>query len=93
MFTSLNQAKLGGKLDIVYFEKDDDDRIDLSGIDASESRAGDQAFSWIGRDDFSGKEGELRKDAGVIHGDVDGDGEADFAIAFDGDLNGSCFDL
>ena len=39
-----------------------------------------QAFDFIEADAFSGTAGELRYASGVVRGDVDGDGTADFAI-------------
>jgi Ca2+-binding RTX toxin-like protein len=60
------------------------DKIDLSRIDANSNAAGDQAFSWIGSNAFSGTAGELRAvaDNGYqrIEGDVNGDGAADLVI-------------
>ncbi|HET6941602.1 MAG TPA: M10 family metallopeptidase [Sphingomicrobium sp.] len=60
------------------------EKIDLRGMDANAGLAGDQAFSWIGGNDFSGTAGELRTyvDNGVNYlvGDVNGDGVADFLI-------------
>ncbi|HYD36927.1 MAG TPA: calcium-binding protein, partial [Allosphingosinicella sp.] len=62
------------------------DMIDLGRIDADSTTDGDQAFSWIGAEAFSGAAGELRltEENGRqrIEGDVDGDGIADFAILF-----------
>jgi hypothetical protein len=62
------------------------DKVDLSRIDANAGAAGDQAFSWIGSAAFTGAAGELRTyDQGGyrwVAGDTDGDGNADFAIAF-----------
>ncbi|HEY0130051.1 MAG TPA: Ig-like domain-containing protein [Allosphingosinicella sp.] len=61
------------------------DRIELERIDADTLTAGDQAFSWIGSEAFSGTAGELRAyESGrvwIVEGDVDGDGEADLVIA------------
>ncbi|MEO7177339.1 MAG: Ig-like domain-containing protein, partial [Allosphingosinicella sp.] len=61
------------------------DRIDLGRIDANSEVAGDQAFTWIGSNAFSGTAGELRgysSDSGwIVEGDVDGDGVADLYIA------------
>jgi Ca2+-binding RTX toxin-like protein len=66
------------------------DKIDLSRIDANTHTEGNQAFSWIGSNAFSGtgaaSAGELRlfEDGGYqrIEGDTNGDGNADFAIVF-----------
>jgi Ca2+-binding RTX toxin-like protein len=62
------------------------DKVDLSRIDANALLAGDQAFTWIGANAFSGAAGELRvRDDGYyryLEGDTNGDGQADFAVAF-----------
>ena len=61
------------------------DRIDLGLIDANTASAGDQAFSWIGSNAFSGAAGELRtwEADGYrwVAGDTNGDGAADLLIA------------
>ena len=63
------------------------DKIDLSGIDASMLRTGNQAFAYIGKKDFSGKAGEVRyekaKSDTYIYGDLNGDKVADFTIHLD----------
>ncbi|WP_156680810.1 cellulase family glycosylhydrolase [Sphingomonas profundi] len=68
------------------------DRIDLSGIDASASKTGNQAFTLIGTGAFTHVEGQLRYEVGraadghsftTVQGDVNGDGVADFAIVLD----------
>jgi len=56
------------------------DRIDLQQIDADIGLAGDQAFSYIGSNAFTGRAGELRFGDGTLSGDVNGDGAADFQI-------------
>lgn len=60
------------------------DTISLVRIDADETRAGNQAFDFIGSDGFSGEAGELRyREKGgntLVLGDTDGDGKADFTI-------------
>lgn len=66
-----------------------DDRIDLAGIDADTTQAGDQAFHLAAA--FSHQAGELvltyNPDANVttVAGDVDGDGHADLRIRVDGE--------
>ena len=60
------------------------DRIDLAAIDADPALAGDQAFTWIGAAAFSGRAGELRVVPGLVQGDLDGDGLADFEIGLEG---------
>jgi Ca2+-binding RTX toxin-like protein len=61
------------------------DKIDLSRIDADTLAAGDQGFSWIGSNAFSGSAGELRayEQSGTwfVEGDVNGDSVADVVIA------------
>lgn len=60
------------------------DRIDLSQIDADATRAGEQAFAFIGAARFSGAPGELRFDAGRLLGDLDGDRQPDFEVFLNG---------
>ena len=43
---------------------------------------------WIGGVEFSNKAGELRYAAGVVEGDTDGDGTADFTVGIIGVLRG-----
>jgi Ca2+-binding RTX toxin-like protein len=63
------------------------DQIDLSQIDAKTS-GGDDAFTFIGVQNFTGVKGQLRESfsAGntIVSGDVNGDGNADFSIALKG---------
>ena len=60
------------------------DRIDLSGLDANMTIDGDQAFNFIGDNEFGGVAAQLRTyvSDGVryVAGDVNGDGVADFTI-------------
>ena len=59
------------------------DRLDLSAIDANAGLAGNQAFTFIGGRDFSAA-GQVRFATGLLMGDTNGDGRADFAIAIGG---------
>lgn len=67
------------------------DRLDLSAIDASTAKGGNQAFAFIGSAAFSGSAGELRYSSGTtdghaivtVQGDVNGDGVADFSAILD----------
>jgi len=82
---------------ITDFSSKQGDIIDLSGIDADTTMAGDQAFTLIADTAFSGTAGELRvwQSGGntLVAGDVDGDGSADFKITLEGlyDLSASDF--
>ena len=62
------------------FSRSQGDKIDLSGIDANTKMSGNQAFSYIGNDKFSGKAGQLQYKNGIVAGDVNGDKAADFQI-------------
>jgi hypothetical protein len=61
------------------------DKIHLVNMDANSTVAGDQAFTFIGANAFSGTAGQLRayESGGTwfVEGDTDGNGAADFAIA------------
>ena len=64
------------------------DRIDLSAIDAKTTVAGDDVFTFVGSQPFSGAAGELRIEVSngetILSGDTNGDGTADFNIIFAG---------
>ncbi|MCV3764774.1 M10 family metallopeptidase C-terminal domain-containing protein [Rhizobium sp. TRM95796] len=63
------------------------DTIDLSSVDANTRKNGNQAFSFIGNDDFSKHAGELRfekvKGDTIIEADRNGDGKVDFILHLD----------
>lgn len=64
------------------------DLIDFSAIDADTTTKGNQAFSFIGEQAFSGKSGEIRivKTSAdtYVYGDVTGNGRADFVLHLEG---------
>lgn len=72
-----------GRDKIVGF-KPNEDRIDLSAIDANTSTSANDSFTFIGGSSFSGSAGELRavksSSGTYVSGDVNGDGTADFMI-------------
>lgn len=63
------------------------DRIDLRRFDADITQAGIQHFDFIGKRSFSGQTAELRFHSGILAADLNGDRQADFAVAIDGKLN------
>ena len=94
-----NAAVDGSRDTIRRFSRVDGDKVDLSAIDADTNAEGNQAFTFVGSNAFSGTAGELRcfiDGAGnkVASADVDGDRVADFQIAFiapDGPVGGADF--
>lgn len=86
VFKALSHSVAGSKRDVVYFSQSDGDEIDLTGIDADKTAGGNQAFSWIGQEAFSGEAGELRFADGILFGDVDGDRRSEFTIRIQGSL-------
>lgn len=58
------------------------DLIDLSQIDANSGAGGNQAFAFVGTGTLAGAAGRLRyvQATGVLEGDVNGDGLADFRL-------------
>ncbi len=60
-----------------------EDRFDFNAIDANVNATGNQAFTYIGSSAFSAA-GQIRYAGGILSGDVNGDGTADFQIALTG---------
>lgn len=93
IFKSANDSttSTSGRDKIYDFSSSQKDKIDLHLMDASSKAGGNQAFKFIGDDAFHKKAGELRfeKKSGdtLIHGDVNGDGKADFSIALEQYVN------
>lgn len=83
IFMDTSDSPAGKSRDIIT-DFDSADRINLAAIDANEGRGGDQSFSFIGDDAFTKKAGQLHLVHGILSGDTDGDGKADFSIAVRG---------
>lgn len=81
-FTTVAEAGRDGLGDVITDFTSGSDQIDLSLIDASKTLTGDQAFTFIDAAAFGKHAGELRYDqsAGLLSGDVNGDGKADFTV-------------
>lgn len=93
IFNSIKDSTVAstGRDTITDFSRSELDRIDLSAIDASTRTTGNQAFKFVGTDAFSGAAGELRyvktATTTTVYGDINGDGQSDFAIKFDDALS------
>jgi len=87
-FDATGDSRAGRPDTILDFAGDQGDRIDLRTIDANTLSGGNGRFSFVGDAPFSGTAAELRfqvaGDDGVLSGDVNGDGKADFAILLAG---------
>jgi Ca2+-binding RTX toxin-like protein len=80
-FNLIKESRPGAAArDVITDFQHEQDTIDLSTMDADLSHAGNQTFSWIGSDAFSGDAGELRFARGLLQGDTDGDKRADLEI-------------
>ncbi len=92
MFAALKEFSgiTASAADEIYdFSSAQGDYIDLSGIDAVKATSAiNDAFTWIGSAAFSKHAGELHYvvsgGVGLVSGDIDGNGVADFAIRIDG---------
>lgn len=88
VFASTTDATVAEFDRITDFSAAENDRIDLSAIDANTATTGDQAFTFIGTAAFGNHAGELHLIAKTVsasvvnflEGDVNGDGTADFSI-------------
>ncbi|WP_141471683.1 MULTISPECIES: calcium-binding protein [Sinorhizobium] len=87
VFKALSESA-GATFDTIFdFLPSEQDRIDLSAIDAGTTSAGNQAFSFVGTAAFKGVAGELRYEKlasdTYIYADVNGDKVADLKIHLD----------
>ena len=59
-FNTVNDSRVGfSARDVITDFAHGQDKIDLTGIDADTTKAGDQAFHWVGSAAFTGAPGEL----------------------------------
>lgn len=89
VFAAIGDSVVGANADrITDFRQAQNDRVDLSALDANTGMAGNQAFTFIGTGLYTHHAGELRyaSNSGqtTIAGDVDGDGTSDFHIILTG---------
>ncbi|MCJ8057317.1 type I secretion C-terminal target domain-containing protein [Shinella curvata] len=90
IFVNISDSIVAVRDMINDFSRAEGDKIDLSAIDARETAAGDQAFTFVGTSQFSGTAGELRyskKEDTYVYGDVNGDGNIDLSIRLDGSID------
>ena len=78
--SSLEIGKKGATRDSILDFTHGQDKIDLSGIDAKIITSANDKFTFIGSSAFHNKAGELQYVKGVLSGDTDGNGKADFEM-------------
>ena len=83
-FESVKDSLPGSGMRDILKDFETGDLIDLEAIDAKAGKPGDQAFKLIGAEGFHHKAGELSYAGGIVKGDIDGDGKADFEIKIAG---------
>ena len=83
-FESVKDSLPGSGMRDIIKDFETGDLIDLEAIDAKAGKPGDQAFKLIGAEGFHHKAGELSYAGGIVKGDIDGDGKADFEIKIAG---------
>ena len=81
VFRSAADAQVSSEnVDIILdFNRAQNDKVNVHGIDANSTTAGNQDFQLISTA-FTRHAGELRFQDGLVQGDINGDGRADFQI-------------
>jgi Ca2+-binding RTX toxin-like protein len=86
-FNNLRDSRDGSTRDVITDFNQNNDLIDLRGVDADGTQAGNQQFDWIGNANFSAP-GQLNffysSGNTIIAGNVDGDSNAEFEIVLVG---------
>ncbi|WP_336966207.1 Ig-like domain-containing protein [Sphingobium aquiterrae] len=87
VFTAIGDSTTSASDHILTFWRAENDKIDLSAIDANIGTTANDSFAYMGSAAFTGAAGQLRYQTvdghAVIYGDVNGDKIADFAIHVD----------
>ena len=87
IYQSAADSAAGAGHDVITDFRAGADWIDLCQVDANTGAAGDQAFHWIGTDDFTGA-GQLRYETAngvtTVYGNTDGDSAPEFQIELTG---------
>ena len=81
-FNALGELGLGGQRDLITDFKRDEDKIDLSSIDARPDQTGDQKFAWVTA--FTITPGQVRFANGIVYLNTDRDTAAEYEIALTG---------
>jgi Ca2+-binding RTX toxin-like protein len=83
-FTTAIDSRVSSFDTITDFTRAQNDKIDMSLLDANSGVAGDQAFNFVGIAAFTHTAGELRYEQSggdtYIYGDMNGDGTADLMV-------------
>jgi serralysin len=97
IYTALTDSRVGAEDRIGDFDAGEGDLVDLARIDANAGLEGDQAFTFVNSFTNTAGQAVLTFDAGTgvttLSLDVNGDGQADFAVRFDGSVGQDGFVL
>lgn len=83
-FDRISESPASAARDTITDFEHNTDQINLWRIDASSLSRGNQSFDFIGGAGFHHTAGELRYAGGIVSGDTNGDGRADFQIHLSG---------
>jgi Ca2+-binding RTX toxin-like protein len=93
VFNAIGDSGLGVNSDIITDFVHGTDKINLAAIDANVFVDGNQAFTQISSTAAFTAAGQIKFNAGILSGDVTGDGTADFQIALTGVITLTAIDL